>query len=450
MLKHDLKTIQWNPPHLVIPKSTVVLVAGGGGEGTDRRIHRIFSSKSVLSMHECLSMLGETGDDFSVFQQAMELMQVSLNMRLSMGTFTVVDCPVMAEGQFQGVYEIAERHGFQVLLIILAYPLVERLSENFMSSQPLDERMVLHQFDVLNREVHRLSTTVEEVGPERVVIFEDFQAFEDTVFEVLPIREAFCELRGPFDFIGDIGGDCGVLELLLKTMGYRKRIGVYTHPERRTAVFLGEMIGESARNLETLRTIKKMVDDDAALYVLGRRTRRLARYFQGRPLYMGPASYDGFLESVLLEMRMLEGVEMQGVSNIFMSLYRNAPHVLILDEGRLIAAHMFRGQRTVRIPAALRCMLLGENRCSDGVDGNDIDLDGWPMMIHCRHGVGNSMKAQEPEDAGLIKTVQLKGYREQQSPENLRQCRDVTVGMEESGCLTGFRYPEMEFVKVCL
>jgi len=71
-----------------------------------------------------------------------------------------------------------------------------------------------------------------------------------------------------FDIIGDVHGCAGMLEALLKKLGYRRDGELFFHP-RRKAVFVGDLIDRGARNFDTLRIVKGMVEHDAALAALG-------------------------------------------------------------------------------------------------------------------------------------------------------------------------------------
>lgn len=72
----------------------------------------------------------------------------------------------------------------------------------------------------------------------------------------------------PYDLIGDIHGQAGKLEGLLDHLGYRVRDGAYRHPSR-TAVFVGDFIDRGSRQVDTVMTVRRMVDAGSALAILG-------------------------------------------------------------------------------------------------------------------------------------------------------------------------------------
>ncbi len=70
------------------------------------------------------------------------------------------------------------------------------------------------------------------------------------------------------DIIGDIHGHSGKLEALLRRLGYRETMGTWRHPDR-TAIFVGDFVDGGPQQLRTLRTVRRMVGEGAALAVMG-------------------------------------------------------------------------------------------------------------------------------------------------------------------------------------
>jgi Calcineurin-like phosphoesterase len=71
-----------------------------------------------------------------------------------------------------------------------------------------------------------------------------------------------------FDFIGDIHGHADKLQALLTKLGYTNKNGVYSHPERK-AFFVGDFIDRGPKIRETLSIVRKMVESDNAIAVMG-------------------------------------------------------------------------------------------------------------------------------------------------------------------------------------
>ena len=73
-----------------------------------------------------------------------------------------------------------------------------------------------------------------------------------------------------YDLIGDIHGHAAELRQLLEKLGYAPDAqGVYRHPAKRRAIFVGDFIDRGPAIRETLQVVRGMVDGGAALAVMG-------------------------------------------------------------------------------------------------------------------------------------------------------------------------------------
>lgn len=90
------------------------------------------------------------------------------------------------------------------------------------------------------------------------------------------------------DIIGDVHGHADVLCALLEKLGYRKTGGVWSHPESRTAVFVGDLIDGGSQPREVLEIVSGMVAQDHALCVLGNHELNALHHYthgaDGKPL----------------------------------------------------------------------------------------------------------------------------------------------------------------------
>ena len=72
-----------------------------------------------------------------------------------------------------------------------------------------------------------------------------------------------------YDIIGDIHGHADALERLLQKLGYTRQFGVYSHPEKRQVVFVGDFIDRGPKIRETLHIARDMVLSGNAQAVMG-------------------------------------------------------------------------------------------------------------------------------------------------------------------------------------
>lgn len=71
-----------------------------------------------------------------------------------------------------------------------------------------------------------------------------------------------------YDIIGDIHGHADALKALLQHMGYGERGGAWRHPERK-AIFVGDFIDRGPKQVEAVEIVRRMMDADSALAVMG-------------------------------------------------------------------------------------------------------------------------------------------------------------------------------------
>ncbi len=71
-----------------------------------------------------------------------------------------------------------------------------------------------------------------------------------------------------YDIIGDIHGQADKLHALLNHLGYREGGGTFSHPERK-AIFVGDFIDRGPRQVDSVRTVQRMVKAEKALAIMG-------------------------------------------------------------------------------------------------------------------------------------------------------------------------------------
>jgi len=71
-----------------------------------------------------------------------------------------------------------------------------------------------------------------------------------------------------YDVIGDIHGQADKLEALLGELGYCDIGGAFRHPNR-TAIFVGDFIDRGPRQIDSVMTVRRMVDAGSAQAIMG-------------------------------------------------------------------------------------------------------------------------------------------------------------------------------------
>ena len=86
-----------------------------------------------------------------------------------------------------------------------------------------------------------------------------------------------------YDVIGDIHGQAGKLEALLRRMGYARRAGRWIPPSGRQAVFLGDLIDRGPDQVKVVNLVRAMIDAGDAHSVMGNHEFNAIGYVTPRP-----------------------------------------------------------------------------------------------------------------------------------------------------------------------
>jgi len=89
-----------------------------------------------------------------------------------------------------------------------------------------------------------------------------------------------------YDIIGDIHGHADALKALLQQMGYQDSRGAWRHPGRQ-AIFVGDFIDRGPKQVESVEVVRRMVDANAALAVMGNELRNAMRWCSTRDIAIG-------------------------------------------------------------------------------------------------------------------------------------------------------------------
>jgi protein phosphatase len=240
---------------------------------------------------------------------------------------------------------------------------------------------------------------------------------------------------GPFDIIGDIHGCCDELEHLLEKLGYEiaeTRNGrdlasgpVYTHPEKRRAVFLGDLIDRGPRILDTLRLVFNMVQAGSALCVMGNHDDKLYRKLQGRNVQITHG-----LEMTMDELDALAAKTRGRLDKALKSFFSRLPHHMVLDGGKLVIAH-----------AGLKEDLHGT------VSGYTKAFALYGETTGMKDEYGLPIRGNWPEKYEGHALVVF-GHTPVPEPLWINNTVDIDTGCVFGGRLTALRYPEQEMVSV--
>ncbi|MGW7050475.1 polynucleotide kinase-phosphatase [Streptomyces sp. NPDC054887] len=255
--------------------SLVVLVgATGSGKSTFARKH--FKPTEVVSSDFCRGLVADDENDQSASRDAFDVLHYIAGKRLEAGRLTVVDATNVQQESRKQLVQLARKYDVLPIAIVLDLP--EEVCAARNAVRPDRAGMPRHVIQRHRRELRRSLRSLEREGFRKVHVLRSVEEV-DAAEVVLERRyNDLTHLTGPFDIIGDIHGCRSELETLLGKLGYVDG----SHPEGRTAVFVGDLVDRGPDSPGVLRRVMDMVASGDALCVPGNHENKLGRYLKGR------------------------------------------------------------------------------------------------------------------------------------------------------------------------
>jgi protein phosphatase len=418
-----------------IPKLSLLVLIGPSGSGKSTFARKHFKTTEILSSDACRAMVSDDENDQNVTKDAFEVLRFVAGKRLALGKLTVVDATnVQAEAR-KPLVELARQYHCLPVAIVLDMP--ERVCQERNRDRPdrdFGPHVVRNQSSQLRRSLRGL----RKEGFRHVFILQTPEEVEAAAVERVPLWNDRTDERGPFDIIGDVHGCCDELEKLLGQLGYRWTIydppgpilrdaPLWTHPEGRRAIFVGDLVDRGPRILDTVRLVATMVAAGSALCVPGNHDVKLLKKLRGKNVRITHGLAETLAEIDALPLP-------NGVRDWFCEALAEFLDGLVshyvLDGGNLVVAHagmkqemQGRGSGKVRDFA-----LYGETT-------GETDEFGLPI----RHDWAKEYRGQ---------AAVVYGHTPVPEPEWLNRTVNIDTGCVFGGKLTALRYPEREFVSV--
>ncbi|MCR4644000.1 MAG: polynucleotide kinase-phosphatase [Oscillospiraceae bacterium] len=401
-----------------IPELCLVAMVGGTSSGKSSFALKHFKPTEVLSSDFFRGMVCDDENCQSVSGDAFDLLYYAANKRLNNGKLTVIDATNLQESARKKVIDLAKEQNVHAAAIVLNLP--EEIMQERNKARPernFPERVIRQHC----RDVKRCIRGLKREGFRFVFVINSLEQLENTEIVRTKLWNDKKECHGPFDIIGDIHGCCDELKLLLDKLGYVKTDGIYTHPEGRTAAFLGDFCDRGNRSADVLRLVMDMVKSGNAIAVPGNHDVKLLKYLRGKSVAMTHG-----IDKTIAELDARDDAFKSEVAAFIDGLISH----YVLDDGKLVIAHAglkqaYIGRGSVRVR---EFCLYGETTGETDTFGLPVRLD-WAADYRGRATV-------------VYGHIAAKEVRSQ----NNTFCIDT--GCVFGGKLTAYRYPEKEFVDV--
>lgn len=314
------------------------------------------------------------------------------------GSFTVLDLPEISGEILKYLTDLCKDYYYNPFFLYFSQP-----SHNGCLSK-LEEQLKQTGFQKGQYHCHTSSTAPE--------------------IEISPIPQ-ICSVPPPYDIIGDVHGCCAELRLLFEKLGYLEDNGIFQHPQNRTPIFIGDIGDRGPCSIDTINLALNMAKKNKALYVIGNHCIKLARYFEGRDI----KQIHG-VETTIKELKSLNKIKLETLKKEYLELIESLPYYLILDEGKLAAAHAgIKEEMIGRDHSAIR------HFCFFGAKtGRTLD-NGLPERLDW---------AADYRGKPLI----VYGHTPVNAPVFINNTINIDQGCVFGGSLTALRYPEMTTLSV--
>ncbi|MER7137802.1 polynucleotide kinase-phosphatase [[Kitasatospora] papulosa] len=312
---------------LPVTDLSLVVLVGASGSGKSTFARRHFKPTEIISSDFCRGLVADDENDQSASGDAFDVLHYIAGKRLAAGRLTVVDATNVQPESRKQLVQLARQYDVLPIAIVLDLP--EEVCQARNATRPDRAGMPRHVVQRHRRELRRSLRGLEREGFRKVHVLRTEEE-ADTAEVVLERRyNDLRHLTGPFDIIGDIHGCSSELDTLLGKLGYENG----SHPEGRTAVFVGDLVDRGPDSPGVLRRVMSMVSSGDALCVPGNHENKLGRYLKGRKVQHS----HGLAETVeQLEREDAEHPEFrEEVADFIDGLVSH----YVLDGGRLVVCH---------------------------------------------------------------------------------------------------------------
>ncbi len=407
-----------SPRTIVVPEMGLVLLVGISGSGKSTFGARHFLPTQVVSSDFCRGLVADDPDDQAATPDAFDVLHYIVGTRLRRGLLTVVDATNVQRDARASLVRLAKEHDVLVDAIVLDVP--ERLAVDRNASRP-DRTFGSHVVTRQRRDLERSLRGIRKEGFRRVHVLDGVDEIERvTVGRERPWNDRR-DLTGPFDLIGDVHGCASELRALLTTLGYAVTDAGASHPDGRTAVFVGDLVDRGPDTPGVLRLVMGMVEAGSAVCVSGNHEAKLVRALKGAKVQVthGLGESLAQLEAETDEFRARALTFMDGLISHY-----------VLDEGRLVVAHAglkeaYHGRSSGRVRSFA---LYGDTT-------GETDEFGLPVRYPW---------AREYRGSATV----VYGHTPVPTAEWVNNTICLDTGVVFGGRLTALRYPEREIVDV--
>jgi len=414
--------MELKPFNITLPELCVVALVGASGSGKSTWAASRFLPTEILSSDALRGWVADDQTDQSATSDAFDVLHFLGDKRLMRGKLVVVDATNVQPQARKSVLALARQQN--VLAVAIVLNVSERTCQARNTART-DRKIPPHAITRQCRDLRQNLRGLRDEGFRYVYALRE-EDLDSAVVERTKLWNDRRDDKGPFDIIGDVHGCATELETLLRTLGYAADdAGTYTHPQRRRAFFVGDLVDRGPRVVDTLSIARRMAAAGTALAVPGNHDDKFARWLRGKKVQMT----HGLADSAA-QVDALPADERETFVQTMMPFLENLISHYVLDDGKLVVAHAgliepLQGRASARV----------REFCLYGDTEGETDEAGLPVR---RDWAANYR--------GRASVVY--GHTPQAQPVWVNNTLNLDTGCVFGGALTALRWPEREIVSV--
>lgn len=360
----------------------------------------------------------------TVSKEAFRLMESLVDARCRLSRLSIIDATNLHPDDRKRYIDIARKNDVPIVAVMLNTAEEELLRRDEERENPRGKRRIKQQYGTFKREKRFLKKegykAVYTIEPEEDILFKR---------RTNPIEQ---DIGSGIDVIGDIHGCFDELLELLRRLGYEKNTsGLYTHPEGRKFVSLGDVMSRGPKSLETMLFFYDHAEAGHAYMIDSNHGWKIARWLDGRNVTLSHGDEKVAEELIQFE-REYGTAKADEVKELLKEFLLRVPsHYVFTQNGvpTLVCTHAgIKDQYIGKQSAAI------SDYCRYG-DTDGFDESGKPIRKDW------FVSHQKPS---LI----LWGHDPKPRPLVINNTINIDQGAVFGGALTAFRYPEKKYVSV--
>ena len=402
-----------------IPEAALVVLIGATSSGKSTFAKKHFRPTEVLSSDFFRGLVCDDEMSQAASKDAFDALRYVADKRLANMKLTVVDATNVQPEARKPLIALAKQRDLHAAAIVLDLPEKVLMERNVARPERgLPERVIRKHASDLRRSLRRLKAE----GFRFVYTLSSQEEIDGAEVVRTKLWNDKREERGTFDIIGDVHGCFDELTLLLGQLGYvPDEAGVWSHPQGRKAVFLGDLCDRGPRNVDVLRLVMGMVKAGRALCVAGNHDVKLVKKLKGKSVQLTHG-----LDVTVAE---LDAQDEAFRSEVLTFLDGLISHYVLAD-GALAVSHAGLKQEHIgRASARVR------EFCLYGETTGETDEFGLPVRVDW---------AADYRGRATV----VYGHVPQLDVQSLNGTFCIDTGCVFGGKLTALRWPEREHVSV--